>query len=55
MSREDQKITRAKEQVFDAVRFLSPSEVHELFKDLASATEKLADEYDRKLGDLILS
>lgn len=43
----------AKERVFDEVRFLAPDEVHRLFRELAEATEKLADEYDRRLQHAI--
>ena len=50
-SRED----RAKQEVFEAVRFLAPDELHKLFKDLADATEKLGEEYDNRLADILLS
>jgi hypothetical protein len=49
----DRDIQRAKEQVFDAMRFLAPADVHRVFKELAESTEKLAEEYDRKLQGLI--
>ena len=52
----DQKsVERAKQEVFDAVRFLSPTDLHQMFAELAEATKQLAEDYDKKLGDLILS
>ena len=42
-----------KEAVFDAVRHLSPDQVHQLFIELAAATKSLADDYDSKLADVI--
>lgn len=50
---DDRRIQRAKEEVFDAVRFLAPDEVHRLFKELTDATKKLADDYDRKLAEIV--
>jgi hypothetical protein len=44
---------KAREQIFDAVRFLAPDEAHEVLKDCAAALKKLAEEYDRKLADAI--
>lgn len=50
---EDRRIIRAKEEVFDAVRFLAPDELHRLFQELADDMKNLADEYDRKLAFVI--
>ena len=44
---------KAREQIFDAVRFLAPDEAHEVLKDCAASLKKLAEEYDRKLADAI--
>lgn len=44
---------KAREQIFDAVRFLAPDEAHEVLKDCADSLKKLAEEYDRKLADAI--
>lgn len=44
---------KAREQIFDAVRFLAPDEAHEVLKDCAAALKKLAEDYDRKLADAI--
>lgn len=44
---------KAREQIYDAVRFLAPDEAHEVLKDCADSLKRLADKYDRELADAI--
>jgi hypothetical protein len=50
---DDRSIIRAKEAVFDAVRFLAPDEAQRLLQELADSMKKLADEYDSNLASVI--
>jgi uncharacterized protein YydD (DUF2326 family) len=50
---DDRQIQRAKEAIYDEVRFLAPGEVQRIFEELAAATKVLADKYDAMLQDAI--
>jgi hypothetical protein len=54
MSREPH-LTRAKEEIFDAVRFLAPDEAERVLREMAEAMKRLAEKYDHLLADAILS
>lgn len=51
MTNRDLRLDRAKEQIFDAIRFLAPDEAHKVLKDLTDGMKGLADKYDRMLED----
>lgn len=53
MKNRDLRIDRAKEQIFDAIRFLAPDEAHKVLNDLADGMKDLADKYDRMLEDVV--
>lgn len=50
---DDKSIQRAREQIYDAVRFLAPDEAHRILKEAADSTKKLADKYDRLLQEAL--
>ena len=52
---DDKRIHRAKEQVFDAVRFLAPDEAHKVLKDLEDGMKHLSEKYDRDLENVIFN
>jgi hypothetical protein len=51
---EEHSITRAREQIFDALRFLNPTEAERILSEMARDMKKLADKYDRLLEETIL-
>jgi hypothetical protein len=50
---DDRRITKAKETIFDAVRFLAPDEVERLLREMADSMKRLADQYDDNLHNII--
>lgn len=54
MSREPH-LAKAKQEIFDAVRFLAPDEAERLLRELADSMKRIADQYDRMLEDAVLS
>ena len=50
---EDYSITRAREQIYDALRFLNPSEAERILSEMARDMKKLADRYDQMLLETI--
>lgn len=51
-SNEDRSITKARQEIYDALRFLNPSVAEEILKDLHQDMKNLADKYDRMLSDI---
>jgi hypothetical protein len=51
---EEYSITRAREQIFDALRFLNPADAERILSEMARDMKKLADKYDRLLEETIL-
>jgi hypothetical protein len=51
---EEYSITRAREQIFDALRFLNPTDAERILSEMARDMKKLADKYDRLLEETIL-
>ena len=49
-----QSIERAREEIFNAVRFLAPDEAERILREMADAMKKVATEYDRLLERAIL-
>lgn len=50
----DQSIAKAREEIFDALRFLAPGEAERILREMAEEMKKLADKYDRLLEEAIL-
>lgn len=46
----DHALERAREQIFEAVRFLAPDEAERELRELANAMKVLADKYERDLS-----
>lgn len=51
---EDRSITRAREEIYEALRFLAPHVAEEILKQLHEDMKKLADRYDRLLQEMVL-
>lgn len=49
----DHALERAREQIFEAVRFLAPDEAERELRELANAMKVVADKYDRELLNAI--
>lgn len=54
MNHEEASVRRAREQIFDALRFLNPTDAERILSELAREMKKLADKYDRLLEETIL-
>ena len=50
---EDRSITRAREEIYEALRFLAPHVAEGILKQLYEDMKKLADKYDRLLQELV--
>lgn len=50
---EEISVTRAREQIYDALRFLNPSEAERILTEMAKDMKKLADKYDQLLQETI--
>lgn len=55
MTSRDPLTNKAKEEIFDAIRFLAPDVAEQVLRELADGMKKLANEYDRKLESLVFS
>lgn len=55
MASREPHLDRAKQEIFDAVRFLAPDEAERLLRELAEAMKRASEQYDRILEDAILS
>lgn len=51
---EDRSITRAREEIYNALRFLAPHVAEEILRELHADMKKLADKYDRLLQEMVL-
>ena len=51
----DVHLQRAKEEIFDAVRFLAPDEAERILRELADSMKGVAEKYDRMLEEVVLS
>lgn len=49
----DHALERAREQIFEAIRFLAPDEAERELRELANAMKVVADKYDRELLNAI--
>ena len=49
-----QSIERAREEIFNAVRFLAPDEAERILREMADAMKEVARKYDRLLEGAIL-
>ena len=50
---EDRSVTKAREEIFDALRFLAPDEAHRLLKGMTENMAKVSERYDALLLDAI--
>lgn len=50
----NQSIEKAREQIFDALRFLAPDEAERILREMANSMKGVAEKYDRLLQDAIL-
>ncbi len=50
----EQSVAKAREEIFNALRFLAPDEAERILREMADAMKKLADKYDRLLEEAIL-
>jgi hypothetical protein len=54
VSERDTTLDRAREEIFNALRFLAPDEAERILREMADAMKKLASKYDDLLAEAIL-